>query len=512
MPSTLSRLIGDILDNVSPDEIVDTFDLDSTADLEAQLVEVLTEELNHGQRELDKCLAGLGKAKLRSILKALSVSCSATEVSDLVDAWIGHYQTSSLQPVIRPQALANMIYDLIHQLPESQDTRKPLAKLESLLRCMAFFYSHDILSSEESRSSKRWGVEGGERGRLEPGQLIDVLESASFKDLCEFLSLAETVSCEPYRATSSRKITLCNAEIKERLGKLAVMTANSTVGDGELTRQAVREAILSILQRWEVRTGSCIVPKGGIVMDIKRTIAAPVVCNCEDKRAVHITGYRCDLVLGDHVLVANGASGSFPAPRLHPIPVRESWGRFESYPQSQTTNMRAEAVEREPVLAPGGRVLRPRERAAPRGMLSVFISYAHEDALWMERVRTGLTVQQNLGMVHMYSDVLIESGQRWEEEIRYRLDTCDIAILIVSDNFCRSAFVKEKELPWLLDRNNPPVTILALRTSGKMILEPLKAIKFVHDMNHCLDDLTPIEQENALKELVVSLLMKYNRD
>jgi hypothetical protein len=82
---------------------------------------------------------------------------------------------------------------------------------------------------------------------------------------------------------------------------------------------------------------------------------------------------------------------------------------------------------------------------APR-LVNVFISYAHEDRAWCNRLRDQLGALVNLGQIRLFDDGEIRPGERWDARIRQELSSADIIVLIVSDKFLASKYSTTVEL------------------------------------------------------------------
>lgn len=84
--------------------------------------------------------------------------------------------------------------------------------------------------------------------------------------------------------------------------------------------------------------------------------------------------------------------------------------------------------------------------------LKVFISYSHKDEEFKDELVTMLAGLQRRGVVDAWQDRRIEAGDEWLKEIEGALDTCDMAVLLVSADFLASRFITEKELPVFIKR------------------------------------------------------------
>ena len=82
----------------------------------------------------------------------------------------------------------------------------------------------------------------------------------------------------------------------------------------------------------------------------------------------------------------------------------------------------------------------------------IFISYAHKDEEWKERVVTHLRVLELEGMLDVWDDRRIEAGDDWRAEIETAINAASIAVLLISANFLTSKFILDTEVPRLLQR------------------------------------------------------------
>jgi TIR domain len=100
----------------------------------------------------------------------------------------------------------------------------------------------------------------------------------------------------------------------------------------------------------------------------------------------------------------------------------------------------AEAEARQP-LPEGGK------GAAAR---SVFISYCQSDRPWCNRLLVHLRPLVRDGVLDVWHDGRLESGDDWPQQIRDAIDRAGQAVLLVSPGFLASEFIHYDELPPLL--------------------------------------------------------------
>lgn len=81
---------------------------------------------------------------------------------------------------------------------------------------------------------------------------------------------------------------------------------------------------------------------------------------------------------------------------------------------------------------------------------SVFFSYSHEDAAYLDRMLIHLRPVERSGAINLWSDTKLRAGDRWRDEIRKAVDAARVAVLLVSADFLASEFIVTNELPPLL--------------------------------------------------------------
>jgi hypothetical protein len=84
--------------------------------------------------------------------------------------------------------------------------------------------------------------------------------------------------------------------------------------------------------------------------------------------------------------------------------------------------------------------------------VSVFVSYAHEDEPFRDKLLRHLSTLQDLGLVQTWHDRLISPGTNWDTDINTAIDLADVLILLVSSDFVASGYIRSVELARAFER------------------------------------------------------------
>jgi len=139
-------------------------------------------------------------------------------------------------------------------------------------------------------------------------------------------------------------------------------------------------------------------------------------------------------------------------------------------------------------------------------MHQVFISYSHDDAEWLDSLVFYLGVHsrksQDDSKIEFWSDRNIASGQRWEGQIGAALKQVSAAVLLVSEHFRKSKFIRDKELPALLelheDKGIPLLWIAIddwLEDVEVLDFKPLKDLRSIKALNNPAKPLTKLQHD-----------------
>lgn len=81
-----------------------------------------------------------------------------------------------------------------------------------------------------------------------------------------------------------------------------------------------------------------------------------------------------------------------------------------------------------------------------------FISYSHKDKVYLDRLMVHLKPLVKKGLIDIWVDTKIKTGDQWQKEIENALTASSISILLISADFMASDFIVDNELPPLLSK------------------------------------------------------------
>lgn len=134
----------------------------------------------------------------------------------------------------------------------------------------------------------------------------------------------------------------------------------------------------------------------------------------------------------------------------------------------------------------------------------IFISYSHQDAAWLERLRVHLRPLERDFGADVWDDTRIQSGAKWREEIARALESARVAILLVSADFLGSDFIAGNELPSLLKAAEEEGTVILpiiLNHSGFMRNEALSRFQAFNPPSKPLLDMPRGKQAAVLEKV-----------
>jgi hypothetical protein len=138
----------------------------------------------------------------------------------------------------------------------------------------------------------------------------------------------------------------------------------------------------------------------------------------------------------------------------------------------------------------------------------VFISYAHEDAEWKDRLVTFLRVIEKHGAIHTWDDGRLRPGDSWRTDITAAMKRATIAVLLLSPDFLASRFIRDEELPLLLKRRDKEgivVLPVVVRPCSWTLVEDLAGIQVFPGEGQVLSSLKEHQIEQSLNELNIMI-------
>ena len=138
----------------------------------------------------------------------------------------------------------------------------------------------------------------------------------------------------------------------------------------------------------------------------------------------------------------------------------------------------------------------------------IFISYSHSDRVWLDRLNIHLKPLKRNGLVESWDDTQIKAGDKWMKEIENKLESCNVAILLISADFLASDFIVNNELPPLLQKaeyNGLKVIPVILKPSLFLKNPNLSCFQAINSPNEPIISLPESKQEEKLME-VASLI------
>ena len=138
----------------------------------------------------------------------------------------------------------------------------------------------------------------------------------------------------------------------------------------------------------------------------------------------------------------------------------------------------------------------------------IFISYSHEDKDHLKRLHVHLKPLQKNGLVNIWDDTKIRTGQKWQEQIEIALSKAAIAVLIISADFLASDFIVENELPPILKKAElegtrvVPIILKPCRFSREKHLSQFQALNCPDKPLLSMPDIEQEEMWDRLSQVV----------
>jgi len=85
--------------------------------------------------------------------------------------------------------------------------------------------------------------------------------------------------------------------------------------------------------------------------------------------------------------------------------------------------------------------------------ITLFYSYSHKDEQLRKRLENHLIVLRRRGLIAAWHDRNIDAGTEWKTQIDDHLQTAQIILLLISDNFLASDYCYELEMKAAMERH-----------------------------------------------------------
>jgi TIR domain len=121
----------------------------------------------------------------------------------------------------------------------------------------------------------------------------------------------------------------------------------------------------------------------------------------------------------------------------------------------------------------------------------IFVSYSHSDVQWLQRLTLVLAPLVRDDRIDLWDDRRIQPGAQWRGMIDEALDAADVAVLLVSASFLASPFIRQFELPSILERwKAGQLAVVWVAVSPTLYeVTPLKGIRAANDPGRPLSEL-----------------------
>lgn len=130
----------------------------------------------------------------------------------------------------------------------------------------------------------------------------------------------------------------------------------------------------------------------------------------------------------------------------------------------------------------------------------LFISYSHDDQEWLDKLKIYLKALERQGILKTWDDSQIQAGDIWRDKIEEALAAAGAALLLVSQNFLASDFIRDHELYQLLE-NVDHVFWVAVSASTVEFEDQITQYQAAHH-DPPLDQLDDGEQNQAFLAIV----------
>ncbi|KPA13385.1 TIR protein [Candidatus Magnetomorum sp. HK-1] len=131
----------------------------------------------------------------------------------------------------------------------------------------------------------------------------------------------------------------------------------------------------------------------------------------------------------------------------------------------------------------------------------IFISYCHEDRKYLNQLKSTLDVLTHKN-IHSWYDKDIKTGDQWDLKIHTEIEKADMAVCLITENFLKSKYIRDTEIPAILNRRQESLKIFPILFEECMwnLLDWLKEIQMFPEECKPVKDFSANKQNEQLKE------------
>ncbi|NGZ60608.1 MAG: hypothetical protein CV081_08930, partial [Nitrospira sp. LK265] len=137
----------------------------------------------------------------------------------------------------------------------------------------------------------------------------------------------------------------------------------------------------------------------------------------------------------------------------------------------------------------------------PARQKQIMISYCHRDKQWLDRLRVHLKPLESEFKIEIWDDTRIRAGSDWHADITAAMQSAKVAVLLVSADFLASDFIRQQELPFLIESNGQEekdILPIIVSPCGYVDTKELSHLQPLNPPEETLLDMAPSRRERFL--------------
>lgn len=138
---------------------------------------------------------------------------------------------------------------------------------------------------------------------------------------------------------------------------------------------------------------------------------------------------------------------------------------------------------------------------------NIFISYSHKDKNILNELNRHFQSIPDTN-IDVWDDNFISPGDKWKESIDLAMERADVAILLVSPDFLSSDFIRNHELPKLLEKVNYGLKLIGIYLSPCLIefYPELSQFQFINSFDNPVRGMNRNQREEVWVKTVNSCI------